>query len=67
MKSVENILGYIREAVILKKNFEIVQENKLKYSKLIHFFQQIIEFKPEWYATGCFVAFLGDISKLKLG
>ena len=27
MKSVENILGYIREAVSLEKIFEIVQEN----------------------------------------
>ena len=45
----------------------------LKCSKLIHFEQQKIEFKPEclvWschYATGCFVAFLGDISILKSG
>jgi hypothetical protein len=32
MKSVENILGYIREAVSLKKIFEIVKENTLKCS-----------------------------------
>ena len=37
MKSVENILGYIREAVSLEKIFKIVQENTLKCSKLIHF------------------------------
>ena len=37
MKSVENNLGYIREAISLKKIFEIVQENTLKCSKLIHF------------------------------
>ena len=37
MKSVENILGYIQEAVSLEKMLEIVQENKLKCSKLIHF------------------------------
>ena len=29
MKSVEKILGYIREAVSLEKIFEIVQENTL--------------------------------------
>ena len=60
-------------AVSLKKIFEIVQENTLKCSKLIHFWQQKVEFKPEclaWschYATRCFVAFLGDISTLKSG
>jgi hypothetical protein len=37
MKSVENILEYIPEAVSLKKIFEIVQENTLKCSKLIQF------------------------------
>jgi hypothetical protein len=37
MKSVENILGYIQEAVSLEKIFGIVQENTLKCSKLIHF------------------------------
>ena len=33
----QNILGYIREAVSLKKIFEIVRENSLKRSKLINF------------------------------
>ena len=54
MKSVDNILGYIqeqftgfREAVSLGKIFEIVQENTLKCSKLTHFRQQKIEFRPE--------------------
>ena len=37
MKSVENILGYIREAASLEKIFEIVQENTLKCLKLISF------------------------------
>ena len=37
MKSVENISGYIQEAVSLERIFEIVQENNLKCSKLIHF------------------------------
>jgi hypothetical protein len=50
MKSFENILGEIREAVSLEKIFEIVQENALKCSKLIHFRQQKIEFKPECLA-----------------
>ena len=34
LSEVENILGYIREH---EKIFEIVQENTLKCSKLIHF------------------------------
>ena len=57
----------------LEKIFEIVQENILKCSKLIHFQATRVEFKPEclaWschYATGCFVTFLGDISILKSG
>ena len=37
MKSVEKILGYIREAVSLKKIFEIVQENTLKMLKIDSF------------------------------
>ena len=49
MKSVENILGYIREQQI----FEIVQENTIKCSKLIHFRQQKIEFKPECLVWSC--------------
>jgi hypothetical protein len=67
MKSVENNFTDFREAVSLKKIFEIVKENILECSK------QKNEFKPEclsWsyhYATGCFVAFLGDISILKSG
>ena len=43
MKSVENILGYIREQFYRflrgckpRENFEIVQENTLKCSKPIH-------------------------------
>ena len=48
MKSVENILGYIREAVSLKKICEIVQGNM--YPKIFEtyliFRQQKIESKP---------------------
>ena len=68
MKSVENILGYNS----LEKIFEMVQENTLNCSKLIHFGQQKLSFNQNvWrgHATmqQCFVAFLGDISILKSG
>ena len=66
MKSVEiRVYSYS-----LQKMFEIVQENTLKYSKVNHFRQKKIEFKPECLArschcaTGYFVAFLDDISML---
>jgi len=62
----ENNFIDFREAVSLEKIFEIVQENTLKCSKLISFLGNK---KSSWnhcqawscyYATGCFVAFLGD-------
>ena len=65
MKSVENILGYVREQFYRFSRGCKPRENIFR--------QQKIEFIPEClalschYVTGCFVAFLGDISTLKSG
>ena len=76
-RTVENILGYIREQFYRfsrdRKPWENFWNCSRKYPKMFKtdsfslFRQQKIEFKPEclaWschYATGCFVAFLGDM------
>ena len=62
----ENNFTDFREAVSLEKIFEIVQENTLKCLKLISFLgskKLSLNQCQAWscyYATGCFVAFLGD-------
>ena len=66
----ENNFIDFREAVSLEKIFEIVQENTLKCSKLISFLgnkKSSLNHCQAWscyYATGCFVAFLGDFFEL---
>ena len=62
----ENNFIDFREAVSLEKIFEIVQENTLKFSKLISFLgnkKSSLNQCQAWscyYATGCFVEFLGN-------
>ena len=64
----ENNFIDFREAVSLEKIFEIVQENTLKFSKLISFLgnkKSSLNQCQAWscyYATGCFVEFLGQCS-----
>ena len=61
MKSVENIYGIFndnfadsREAVSLKKIFDIIQENTLKMFKTYFILrQQKIKFKPKFQAWSC--------------
>jgi len=81
MKSVESILGCIREQFYRFSRGCKPRENlwncSRKYPEMLKtdfvFRQQKIKLKPEclaWschYATGCFVAFLGNISLLKSG
>ena len=74
MKSVENILGYIREQFYRFSRGCKPRENlwncSRKYPKIFEtnfiFRQQKIEFKCQawscYYATGCFVEFLGQCS-----
>ena len=67
----ENNFTDFREAVSLEKIFEIVQENTLKCSKLISFSGNKksslnqCQARSCYYATGCFVAFLGDFFEPK--
>ena len=79
MKSVENILGYIREqfyrfSIGCKKIFEIVQENKLKCSKLTSFlgnkklsFNQNVWRDHATMQQDVLLHFLGDISTFPTG
>ena len=79
MKSVENILGYIREQFYRFSRGCKPQENlwncSRKYTKMFKTDSFLGNTKlslnqnvwRDHYATGCFVAFLGDISTLKSG